>query len=62
MLRNHDLLTADKSAGGAILPTHTFENACRIQIDAQARGELVHVDAKVLQGLAQVLKEVAPPL
>jgi hypothetical protein len=37
---------------------YTFENTCRIQIDAQGGGELVYVDPRVMQGLAQVLKTV----
>jgi hypothetical protein len=37
---------------------YTFENTCRIQIDAQAGGELVQVNPAILQGLAQVMKTV----
>ena len=37
---------------------YLFENTCRIQIDAQAGGELVHVDPKIMGGMAQVLKTV----
>ena len=37
---------------------YTFENTCRIQIDAQAGGELVHVDPKIMEGMAQVMKTV----
>jgi hypothetical protein len=35
---------------------YTFENTCRIQIDAQAGGELVHVNPAILQGIAGVMK------
>jgi len=58
MLRNHGLLTAGKSVADAFLNMYTFENTCRIQIDAQAGGELVQVDPRILEGLAQVMKTV----
>jgi ribulose-5-phosphate 4-epimerase/fuculose-1-phosphate aldolase len=58
VLRNHGLLVAGKSVPEAFLNMYTFENTCRIQIDAQAGGELVYVDPKILQGLAQVFKQV----
>jgi ribulose-5-phosphate 4-epimerase/fuculose-1-phosphate aldolase len=56
MLRNHGLLVVGKSIPEAFLLMYTFENTCRIQIDAQAGGELVHVDPRILSGLAQVMK------
>src|SRR4051812_6964713 len=58
MLRNHGLLTVGKSVADAFLSMYTFENACKIQIDAQAGGELVQVDPKIMQGMAQVMKVV----
>ena len=58
MLRNHGLLTVGPSVPDAFLAMYTFENTCRIQIDAQAGGELVTVDPRILQGLAQVRKTV----
>jgi len=58
MLRNHGLLTVGKSVADAFLNMYTFENTCRIQIDAQAGGELVQVDPRILEGLAQVMKTV----
>jgi ribulose-5-phosphate 4-epimerase/fuculose-1-phosphate aldolase len=58
MLRNHGLLTVGKSVPEAFLNMYTFENTCRIQIDAQAGGELVQVNPKILVGLAEVLKQV----
>jgi ribulose-5-phosphate 4-epimerase/fuculose-1-phosphate aldolase len=57
MLRNHGLLTVGCTIADAFMQMYTFENACRIQIDAQAGGELVPVDPAILQNLAQVLKE-----
>ena len=58
MLRNHGLLTVGKSVADAFLNMYTFENTCRIQIDAQAGGELVTVDPRILDGLSQVMKTV----
>ena len=58
VLRNHGLLVVGKTVPDAFLNMYTFENTCRIQIDAQAGGELVHVNPKILDGLAQVLKQV----
>lgn len=56
MLRNHGLLTVGKTIADAFLHMYTFENTCRIQIDAQAGGELVRVDPRILEGLSQVMK------
>jgi ribulose-5-phosphate 4-epimerase/fuculose-1-phosphate aldolase len=59
MLRNHGLLTVGPTVAEAFLSMYTFESACRIQIDAQAGGgELQHVDPKILDGMAQVMKTV----
>ena len=58
MLRNHGLLTVGRDVPTAFLAMYTFENTCRIQIDAQAGGELVQVDPRILQGLSQVMKTV----
>ena len=56
VLRNHGLLTVGKSIADAFLSMYTFENACRIQIDAQAGGALIEVDPRIVQGVAQALK------
>jgi ribulose-5-phosphate 4-epimerase/fuculose-1-phosphate aldolase len=40
MLRNHGLLTVGRTIPEAFLNMYLFENTCRIQIDAQAGGEL----------------------
>jgi ribulose-5-phosphate 4-epimerase/fuculose-1-phosphate aldolase len=58
VLRNHGLLVVGKSVPDAFLNMYTFENTCRIQIDAQAGGELVHVNPKILDGLSQVFRTV----
>ncbi len=56
MLRNHGLLTVGKSIAEAFLNMYIFEATCRIQLDAQAGGELVHVNPKILEGMAGVMK------
>jgi len=56
MLRNHGLLTVGRTVPEAFLNMYVFENTCRIQIDAQAGGELIHVSPAILQGLAEVMK------
>ncbi|HEY2029403.1 MAG TPA: class II aldolase/adducin family protein [Myxococcales bacterium] len=58
MLRNHGLLTLGPTVPEAFLAMYTFENACRVQIDAQAGGELVHVDTRILEGMGEVMKKV----
>jgi ribulose-5-phosphate 4-epimerase/fuculose-1-phosphate aldolase len=45
-----------RTIADAFLHMYTFENTCRIQIDAQAGGELVHVDPAILKGLSTVMK------
>ena len=57
MLRNHGLLTTGKSVADAFLAMYMFESACKIQVDAQAGGELVMIDPQILQGLAAVMKQ-----
>ena len=56
MLRNHGLLTVGGSIPDAFLNMYTFENTCRIQIDAQAGGELVQVNPAILAGMSEVMK------
>jgi ribulose-5-phosphate 4-epimerase/fuculose-1-phosphate aldolase len=58
MLRNHGLLTVGRTIADAFLHMYTFENTCRIQIDAQAGGELTTVNPAIMDGLAQVMKTV----
>jgi len=59
MLRNHGLLVVGRTIPDAFLSMYIFENTCRIQIDAQAGGELVYVNPKILEGMAQVMKTVS---
>ena len=56
MLRNHGLLTVGKSIPEAFLSMYTFENTCRIQIDAQGGGELVQVDPKIISNMGEVMR------
>ena len=56
MLRNHGLLTVGKTIADAFLAMYTFENTCRIQLDAQAGGELIAVDPRIVAGVAQAMK------
>lgn len=59
MLRNHGLLTVGRTIPDAFLSMYTFENTCRIQIDAQAGGELIHVNPEILKNLDMVMKTVS---
>lgn len=57
MLRNHGLLTVGKTIADAFLSMYTFENACQIQIAAQAGGgELTHVDPRIVEGVGHALR------
>lgn len=57
VLRNHGLLTVGRTIADAFLSMYTFENTCRIQIDALAGGtELTSVDPKILNGMADVMR------
>ena len=56
VLRNHGLLVTGKTIADAFLAMYTFESTCRIQLDAQAGGELNTVDARIVAGVAQAMK------
>ncbi len=58
VLRNHGLLTVGRSVADAFLNMYILENTCRIQLDAQAGGELVYVNPDILQGVAAAVKTV----
>jgi ribulose-5-phosphate 4-epimerase/fuculose-1-phosphate aldolase len=58
VLRNHGLLTVGRTVADAFMHMYTLENTCRIQIDAQAGGALVHVNPAILQGVAAAVKTV----
>ena len=50
VLRNHGLLTCGRTIADAFLNMYVMENACRIQLDAQAGGELITIDPKIIEG------------
>jgi ribulose-5-phosphate 4-epimerase/fuculose-1-phosphate aldolase len=56
ILRNHGLLTVGRNIPDAFLAMYFLEACCRIQIDAQAGGELIEVDPRILVGVAQAMK------
>ena len=60
MLRNHALLVVGKTIADAFLNMFTFENTCRIQIDAQAGGcagdELTLVNPAIIKGVAEAMR------
>ena len=56
MLRNHGLLTVGRSIADAFLSMYTFENTCRIQIDAQAGGALTEVDPRIIAGTREAMR------
>jgi len=58
MLRNHGLLVVGPSIAEAFVQLYQFEAACMIQLRAQAGGELISVDPRVLAGAAQMVKTV----
>jgi ribulose-5-phosphate 4-epimerase/fuculose-1-phosphate aldolase len=53
VLRNHGLLTVGRTIADAFLAMYTFENTCRIQIDAQAGGSLTEINPAIIQGVAE---------
>ena len=60
MLRNHGLLTVGRTIPDAFLAMYTFENTCRIQVDALAGGqELTYIGPQILQGAVQAAKAVS---
>jgi ribulose-5-phosphate 4-epimerase/fuculose-1-phosphate aldolase len=60
MLRNHGLLTVGKTIADAFLSMYTFENTCRIQVDALAGQQGAHaltsVDPQILDGVATSMR------
>jgi ribulose-5-phosphate 4-epimerase/fuculose-1-phosphate aldolase len=60
MLRNHGLLTVGKTIADAFLSMYTFENTCRIQVDALAGqsspSDLTPVNPQILGGVAHAMK------
>jgi ribulose-5-phosphate 4-epimerase/fuculose-1-phosphate aldolase len=58
MLRNHGLLTVGPSIAEAFVQLYQFEATCMIQLRAQAGGELISIDPRVLAGVAQMTRTV----
>jgi len=56
VLRNHGLLVAARSIADGFLAMYTFESACQIQLAAQAGGELVQVDPRIVKGVAEAAR------
>jgi ribulose-5-phosphate 4-epimerase/fuculose-1-phosphate aldolase len=57
VLRNHGLLVVGPTIADAFLAMYTFENTCRIQIDAQAGGgELTQVNPLIVKGVAEAMR------
>jgi ribulose-5-phosphate 4-epimerase/fuculose-1-phosphate aldolase len=59
MLRNHGLLTVGETVADAFLEMYTFEAACMIQIRAQAGGELISVDPRIIDGATAMRRTVS---
>src|SRR4030088_3070035 len=58
ILRNHGLLTVGRTAAEAFLAMFLLERACKIQILAQAGGELVNIPDPVLRLVESQVKAV----
>jgi ribulose-5-phosphate 4-epimerase/fuculose-1-phosphate aldolase len=56
VLRNHGLLTAAASIPEAFMAMFNFEATCRIQVDAQAGGTLVHIPKEILRGIGEAAR------
>jgi ribulose-5-phosphate 4-epimerase/fuculose-1-phosphate aldolase len=57
VLRNHGLLVVGPTIADAFLSMYTFENTCRIQVDAQAGGgELTQVNPLIVKGVAEAMR------
>ncbi|MCX7891926.1 MAG: class II aldolase/adducin family protein [Burkholderiales bacterium] len=62
MLRNHGLLTVGPTIPDAFLAMYVFEAACAIQVRAQAGGELVPIDPRIIGGAKEQAKTVTKGL
>ncbi len=58
MLRNHGLLTVGPSIADTFLFMYLFEASCRIQLRAQAGGELIRIPDQILAGIQQQATQV----
>ena len=63
MLRNHGLLTVAPTIADAFQMMYTFENACTIQIRAQAGGgELIPISQAIIDGAVEQSRQVTKGL
>ncbi len=58
MLRNHGLLTVGATISDAFIAMYQFEAACMIQLRAQAGGELIPIDPRIIDGAAKMVRVV----
>jgi len=58
ILRNHGLATVGPTVSDAFLAMYTLESACAIQISAQAGGELILIDAKIMETMPAAIAMV----
>ena len=56
MLRNHGLLTVGRTVAEAFVGMYVFESTCQIQVSAQAGGELIMIDPKILESMPAVIE------
>jgi ribulose-5-phosphate 4-epimerase/fuculose-1-phosphate aldolase len=56
MLRNHGLLTVGRTVAEAFVGMYVFESTCQIQISAQAGGELIMIDPKIMESMPAVIE------
>jgi len=58
MLRNHGLLTCGATVADAFLAMYQFESTCQIQTMAQAGGDLVMINPKIMENMPAVIEMV----
>lgn len=56
MLRNHGLLTVGRTVAEAFVGMYVLESTCQIQISAQAGGELIMIDPKIMESMPAVIE------
>jgi ribulose-5-phosphate 4-epimerase/fuculose-1-phosphate aldolase len=58
LLRNHGLLTVGTSVAEAFTQLYQFEAACMIQLRAQAGGELIQIDPRIIAAAGEMSRTV----
>lgn len=56
MLRNHGLLTVGSTVAEAFVGMYVLESTCQIQVSAQAGGELIMIDPKIMESMPAVIE------